>query len=58
MVDRALTGPPWFKAEHDREQPTGARIHRVGITSLPAGGKPVLNWVHATKRTQRIFWNQ
>ena len=38
MVDRALTGHPWVKREHDREHPTGARIHRVGMTLPPADG--------------------
>ena len=39
MVDRALTGHAWVKREHDREHPTGARIHRMGITLPPAGGR-------------------
>ena len=39
MVDGALPGHS-VKREHDREYPTGARIHRMGITlPLPAAGR-------------------
>ena len=58
MVDRALTGHPWVKREHDREHPTGARIHRVGITLPPAGGSPdatVTTWCAQPNEPKKAF---